>query len=148
MKRRAALVSLILAAACLLGVERPPGLDDVVEVRHWSYPDYTRVVVELTGPVASEVHHLAADPKMERPERLYLDLEGVWVTDVSASSPFVDEGLRPKDIITEINGEPVRGSQQLAETISEMESGNFLRLYVQRFSETGKQGFFAFVRVP
>ena len=36
----------------LAGVDRPPGLVDVKEVRHWSYPDYTRVVIELTGAVA------------------------------------------------------------------------------------------------
>ncbi len=87
-------------------------------------------------------------PGIRQMQGLDPDFEGVWVTDVSASSPFVDEGLRPRDIITEINGEPVRRSEQFAETISEMESGNFLRLYVQRFSETGMQGFFAFVRVP
>ena len=63
----------------LLGVQRPKGLGDVVEVRHWSYPDYTRVVVEFSRPVRSSVRHLRADPKTGRPERLYLDVEGVWV---------------------------------------------------------------------
>jgi N-acetylmuramoyl-L-alanine amidase len=62
-----------------LGVTRPEGLGDVVEVRHWSYPDFTRVVVQVDRPVESEVRHLAADPAAGRPERLYLDLEGVWV---------------------------------------------------------------------
>jgi hypothetical protein len=28
-------------------IDRPPSLFDVKEVRHWSYPDYTRVVIEL-----------------------------------------------------------------------------------------------------
>lgn len=65
----------------LLAAERPPGLGDVSEVRHWSYPDYTRVVVELSRPVEikSEAHRLPADARAGRPERLYLDLEGVWV---------------------------------------------------------------------
>ena len=63
----------------LLGVQRPKGLGDVVEVRHWSYPDYTRVVVEFSRPIRSSVRRLGADPKTGRPERLYLDVEGVWV---------------------------------------------------------------------
>jgi N-acetylmuramoyl-L-alanine amidase len=81
MKRGAAIACVCLIAAFLLGAQRPDGLADVVEVRHWSYPDYTRVVVETTRPakVGTSIQHLAADPKARRPERLYLDLGGVWV---------------------------------------------------------------------
>jgi N-acetylmuramoyl-L-alanine amidase len=76
--RRAAL--LLVLAPALLAVDRPPGLGDVTEVRHWSYPDYTRVVVELSRSVPEpEVRRLSADPRSGRPERLYLDLDGVWV---------------------------------------------------------------------
>jgi len=63
----------------LMAVERPPGLADVSEVRHWSYPDYTRVVVELTGPSEPSVHRLGADHEANRPERIYLEIPGVWV---------------------------------------------------------------------
>lgn len=79
MRRAPATLGLLLAGLALLGAERPPGLGDVVEVRHWSYPDYTRVVVEFDRPVESEVRHLRSDPKSGRPERLYLDVEGIWV---------------------------------------------------------------------
>ena len=68
-----------LAVPVLLGIDRPPGLSDVTEVRHWSYPTFTRVVVELTRPVATKVKRLGADRSGRRPERLYLDLPGVWV---------------------------------------------------------------------
>lgn len=70
---------LFVLGLALLGVKRPAGLGDVIEVRHWSYPDYTRVVVELDRSVHTEVRRLAADPAAGRPERLYLDLGGVWV---------------------------------------------------------------------
>lgn len=63
----------------LLGVTRPKGLGDVRDVRTWSYPDYTRVVVELTRPVETQVVQLTADAKAGRPDRLYLDLAGIWV---------------------------------------------------------------------
>ena len=93
MRRRALVLWLALAALCAAGVERPKGLGDVVEVRHWSYPDYTRVVVEFTNPVESEVHHLGADPKARRPERLYLDVEGVWVGRSYEDGVAVGDGL-------------------------------------------------------
>jgi N-acetylmuramoyl-L-alanine amidase len=86
-----------LALACLalglLGVERPDGLGDVVEVRHWSYPEFTRVVVEFNRPVESEVRHLSADPAHGKPERLYLDVEGIWVGKRYESPIDVRDGL-------------------------------------------------------
>ena len=81
MKRAAAIAGIGILAAFLTGAQRPDGLGDVVEVRHWSYPDYTRVVVETTraAQIVTEVQHLGADAKAHRPERLYIDLGGVWV---------------------------------------------------------------------
>lgn len=79
MSRRGLVLAVLGAALLSLGVERPDGLGDVVEVRHWSYPDYTRVVVEFNRPVTSEVRHLPPDPGHRRPERLYLDVDGIWV---------------------------------------------------------------------
>ena len=76
---RRSLAWILVAAAATLGVSRPSGLADVIEVRHWSYPDYTRVVVELSRSVTSEVHHLRADRAANKSERLYLDLPGFWV---------------------------------------------------------------------
>jgi len=81
MRRGAAIAATFFVAILLLGVKRPNGLGDVVEVRHWSYPDYTRVVVETTKAVnvQTSVQHLAADRRAGRPERLYVDLGGLWV---------------------------------------------------------------------
>lgn len=73
---------MFLAALVLvfgLGVERPDGLGDIVEIRHWSYPDYTRVVVETNRHVDVSLHELPPDPTHQRPERVYLDLPGIWV---------------------------------------------------------------------
>ena len=89
--RRLLVLALLLVG--LLGVERPAGLGDVVEVRHWSYPDYTRVVVELTQPVRTVVRELPADRGSGRPARLYLDLAGVWVGRRFAEGLPVGDGL-------------------------------------------------------
>jgi len=78
--------------------ERPPGLGDVRAVRTWSYPAYTRVVVELSRDVelpATGVVRLAANAKADRPERLYLDIPGIWVgVDYDRGVPVGDGLLR------------------------------------------------------
>lgn len=84
---------LVLVLPVLLGVDRPSGLADVTEVRHWSYSEYTRVVVELTRPVKTEVKRLGADTARGRPQRLYLDLAGVWVGLRYADPIPVGDGL-------------------------------------------------------
>jgi N-acetylmuramoyl-L-alanine amidase len=91
--RAARSLLLCLAVSLLLGIDRPPGLSDVTEVRHWSYPTYTRVVVELTRPVTTEIKSLGADRSEGRPERLYLDLPGVWVGLRYADPIPVGDGL-------------------------------------------------------
>jgi len=78
-----------------LAVERPPGLGDVLEVRHWSYPDYTRVVVEIDRPVEIKfpARRLPADASAQRPDRLYIDLEGIWVGRRFEAGLSVSDGL-------------------------------------------------------
>jgi len=71
--------ALLCLMPLLVGVERPANLGDVREVRTWSHDDYTRVVVELSRPVEAEVLMLGANPEAGRPDRLYVDLEGIWV---------------------------------------------------------------------
>jgi len=51
----------------------------VLGVRHWSYPGFTRVSIELSRPVGYSVARLPADPAANLAERLYFDLDGVWI---------------------------------------------------------------------
>ena len=91
MRLRAAL--LIAFAAMLLGLDRPPNLLDVKDLRHWSYPDYTRVVLELSGEVALRNTPQLLPAAGDRPQRLYIDLDGVWVGTNYASGVPVGDGL-------------------------------------------------------
>jgi N-acetylmuramoyl-L-alanine amidase len=86
---------LLLLLPLLLGAQRPAGLGNVTEVRHWSYPDYTRVVVELDRPVTIKngVKRLPAEAKTGRPERLYVDVEGIWVGGDYEQGIAVRDGL-------------------------------------------------------
>ncbi len=77
--RRSWIACVLLLVPMLMGVKRPVGLGDVEDVRTWSYDDYTRVVVELTRPVETEVKRLTANRSAGKPERLYLDLPRIWV---------------------------------------------------------------------
>jgi N-acetylmuramoyl-L-alanine amidase len=93
--KRLAVAAVAGMGLALLGIDRPPGLGDVEEVRHWSYPDYTRVVIELDRPavVKGEARRLPANAAAGRPERLYVDLEGLWVGRRFESGLPVGDGL-------------------------------------------------------
>ncbi|HKK52453.1 MAG TPA: hypothetical protein VKA74_12735, partial [Myxococcota bacterium] len=80
--RRGISLALLLLAPLLVATKRPAGLGDVEDVRTWSYPGYTRVVLELDREVdlpATGLVRLAANPRAGRPDRLYLDVPGIWV---------------------------------------------------------------------
>ncbi len=78
-RRRAHSLAVVALSLLLLAANRPPGLGDVADVRTWSYDAYTRVVVQLTRSSRGELKRLAADARAGRPERLYVDLPGIWV---------------------------------------------------------------------
>jgi N-acetylmuramoyl-L-alanine amidase len=92
-KARCALAGLVALAGLLAGVNRSPDLLDVKAVRHWSYPDYTRVVVELTGEFRLKGSPQLLPAAADRPQRLYLDLDGVWVGTQYAEGFPVGDGL-------------------------------------------------------
>jgi N-acetylmuramoyl-L-alanine amidase len=91
--RRSAILLLVALAGMLAGVDRPPALFDVKEVRHWSYPDYTRIVIELTGGVTLRNAAQLLPPSGDRPQRLYIDVDGVWVGTQYAQGLPVGDGL-------------------------------------------------------
>ena len=51
----------------------------IKDIRYWSTPNYTRVVVDAEGPVKYDHHLLKADPDNKKPRRLYIDLENAHV---------------------------------------------------------------------
>lgn len=84
-----ALLGAALALAPAAGAERGA----VRAVRHWSYGAYTRVVVELSQPVATAVRELPADPRSGAPARLYFDLPGIHVGRTREEPIPVQDGL-------------------------------------------------------
>jgi len=77
------------------GKKKDPSSDSdltvVRKIRHWSTPSYTRVVIDLERPVKYNSHLLKKDPTLNKPRRLYLDLEKTFVgSDIESSIPIKD----------------------------------------------------------
>lgn len=46
----------------------------VTGIRHWSSPNYTRIVIDLEGQAKYKAHLLRQDPSIGKPPRLYIDI--------------------------------------------------------------------------
>jgi serine protease Do/serine protease DegQ len=62
--------------------------------------------------------------------------EGAVVSDVQTGSPAEQAGLRKGDVVTGLNGRPVRGGAELRARLSVVPVGETVELRVQRGSET------------
>jgi len=68
-----------------------PRTASVEGIRHWSTPNYTRVVVDLDGPVRYRHNLLEADAAHKKPNRIYIDLEQAVVPkDIDSAVPIKD----------------------------------------------------------
>jgi N-acetylmuramoyl-L-alanine amidase len=65
----------------------------VKDIRHWSTPNYTRVVIDLEGPVKYKHNLLKPDPDLKKPRRLYIDLENTRVSSRIESAIPIKDGL-------------------------------------------------------
>ncbi len=52
----------------------PGGMATVTNLRFWSNPNYTRVVIDADREAAYYHHLLKKDPSLKKPQRLYVDL--------------------------------------------------------------------------
>src|SRR5262245_34524170 len=76
-----------------MGLDRPPNLLDVTDLGHLAYPDYSRLVIVLSGEAALKGTPQLLPPAEGRPQRLYLDLDGVWVGTRYVEGVPVGDGL-------------------------------------------------------
>jgi N-acetylmuramoyl-L-alanine amidase len=67
----------------------------VENIRHWSTPSYTRVVLDLGSQVVYKEHLLKRDPGLKKPRRLFVDLLNARISkDIESSIPIKDGLLR------------------------------------------------------
>ena len=72
---------------------KTPGPTQVQGIRHWSTPNYTRVVIDLEKPVQYEHHLLPENKEQNKPRRLYLDLKNAHVSGDIDSALSIQNGL-------------------------------------------------------
>jgi N-acetylmuramoyl-L-alanine amidase len=72
-----------------------PVLTTVTDIRYWSTPSYTRVVIDLDKPAEYSDHLLKNDLNSDAPRRLYLDIKNTHVgKDIETSIPIKDGLLK------------------------------------------------------
>ncbi|HEN20597.1 MAG TPA: N-acetylmuramoyl-L-alanine amidase [Desulfobacteraceae bacterium] len=81
---------------------------EVDDIRYWSTPNYTRVVVDLQGPVKYEHNLLKADPDLKKPRRLYLDLQNARVTSKLREPIIIKDGMLQRARAAQYTKETVR----------------------------------------
>ena len=65
------------------------------------------------------------------------DVEGVFITEISPRSRLYADGVRVErivNVITEVNGRPVRNVDEFEEIVEAAPSGSRLRIFVRRFA--------------
>ena len=63
-------------------------------------------------------------------------VEGAQIAEVEANSPAAQAGLRKGDVVTALNGHPVRGSAELRARLGVVPAGETVELKVQRGNES------------
>lgn len=80
---------------------------------------------------------LTPDIKQRLPQELQITADsGVLVVETVQGSPARDAGLRPGDIIREINGEPVQKSEQVQSIVQQQDVGDRVSMLIERNGET------------
>jgi serine protease Do len=71
-------------------------------------------------------------PDVRRELRLGPDVRGVYVANVAPGSRAADAGLRPGDVIVQVNRKNIRNAQQFIREVKKTQSGRLLGLLVKR----------------
>jgi N-acetylmuramoyl-L-alanine amidase len=66
---------------------------EVKDIRHWSNPNYTRVVIDLSQKADFNYHLLKKDPTIKKPRRFYVDISGATLANGLKRSIPINDGL-------------------------------------------------------
>jgi len=88
----------------------------VQEVRHWSAPDYTRIVIGTTGPVSFKKGYIHANKAKGLPKRFYLDLKPAHKRKGLKDKIPIQDGLLKGVRIAQFNHNTVRVVFDLGKT--------------------------------
>jgi serine protease Do len=125
--------------------ERPAGQDSEEDDATQAKPDGSRGV-EWLG-----IQYQDLNSSLRSAHGIPQDVSGVIVTSVAPTSPLYEQFVRPGSIITEINGQPIKGAGDFENAIKSAKPGAYLRFYALQFDPRGGQKpipFFAVVQAP
>lgn len=105
----------VQAVAQASDAARQRGAPVVQAIRHWSVVDYTRVVIDVTEPVAFTEGWLPADEKAGKPKRFYVDLKPAKKLS-SLSGLDIHDGLLRGVRLGQFDADTVRVVCDLGET--------------------------------
>ncbi|MBA4393444.1 MAG: N-acetylmuramoyl-L-alanine amidase [Desulfobacca sp.] len=86
----------------------PRGLPQITGMRHWSTPQYTRIVVDVDDRISYRQKILKKDPSKENTERLYLDLYPARLAGTQIAPLTIQDGLLKSARIGQFNDSTVR----------------------------------------
>lgn len=89
----------------------------VKDIRYWSDPDYTRVVIDATRPVAFKQGSLPANRKKKLPRRFYLDLTPAYKSKAIKDRIKIQDGLLKSVRIAQFQPKTVRVVFDLGKTL-------------------------------
>jgi serine protease Do len=75
-------------------------------------------------------------------------VEGLLVGAVAPTSPLYDQSVSPGDVVSEVNGRPVRSLADFDEAIASAKPGDYVRLYCSSFGSNGAGPFYAVAQKP
>ncbi|HCX88973.1 MAG: N-acetylmuramoyl-L-alanine amidase [Deltaproteobacteria bacterium CG_4_9_14_3_um_filter_44_9] len=65
----------------------------VTGIKHWSNPNYTRVVISVDKKISYNNHLLRRDPSIQKPKRLYIDLFNTRISPELNQQILIQDGL-------------------------------------------------------
>lgn len=87
---------------------RPRGRAKVTDIRHWSNPHYTRIVIDVDSQTKYYAHLLKPDPSIGKPPRLYVDIYGAEKIGQLKEEIPINDGLLKGARAAQYDNETVR----------------------------------------
>ncbi|MFN2386817.1 MAG: Do family serine endopeptidase [Thermoanaerobaculia bacterium] len=95
------------------------------------------------GKIGISVYELTQ--QLRQTYRIEPGIQGIVVMDVKEVSPAGEAGIQEGDVITQVNGRPVRSTEEFGRLVADAKKGEYLRLYV--YSPRGRLSRFVLVKI-
>ena len=106
--KRALCILFFLPFLLLSTAHSKPKKISVTGIRHWSNPEYTRVVIDLDGRAGYRYRLLKKDPSINKPRRLYVDISLALLGKGLKKAIPINDGLLKKVRVGQYNRKTVR----------------------------------------